>query len=489
MAYPESKTAPWNHQIECWERAKDLPSFYVAHEMGAGKSKVAVDYCNGIGAKKVLIVCPKKVIGVWPAQFQRHSKTPYRILAQENGSIAKSAENIKQFISSYERFSPIAIVLNYERFWRSPIGPTYNARNRIIDGGVLSKIEWDLLIVDEAHRVKSPGGPTSWGMTRLAQRFPRKLFLSGTPMPHSPEDIYAQFRALAPEIFGRKFTAFRNRYCVMGGFEGRQVIQYKNLDELHAKFYSIAHRVTIEEAVDLPEGNDVSIDVDLSPKAKKIYMQLEREFIAECENGEITADNSLTKLLRLAQIAGGHMKLDNGSHEYIDSSKIDMAAEIIKDLPENEPVVIFARFSSEIKRLKEIITGLGRTAGEVSGKCKMPEDIVGGTWTAQKNNTLLVQIAAGGEGLDFTVARYCIYLSKGYSLGQVKQSKARVHRPGQNRKHTFYHINAKGTVDVRIERAIKTKQTITDSVLDIKDIIMGEYNAGYGEVDALREAV
>jgi SNF2 family DNA or RNA helicase len=456
--------------------------------MGAGKSKVAVDYCNGINAKKVLIICPKKVISVWPSQFNKHSHARFRLLAKENGSIASQSEEIKKFISTYENYGGVAVVLNYERFWRAPLGPSYNERNRMVDIGLLSKIQWDLLIADEAHRIKAPNGQAAWGMARLAQRVPRRLFLSGTPMPHSPLDIYSQFRALAPEVFGRKYTAFKMNYCIMGGFENRQVVAFKNLEDLHNKFYSIAHRVTIEEAVDLPEFNDVNIDVDLSPKAKKIYSQLEREFIAECENGEITADNSLTKLLRLAQIAGGNLKLDSGREEIIDSGKIDTAAEIIQDLPPDEPVVVFARFRSEIERMKQAVTGLGRKPGEITGS---QNDLK--KWGAGEIDTVVVQIQACGEGIDLTRSRYCIYLSKGYSLGQVMQSRARVHRPGQSRKVTYYHINAKGTVDVLIERAIKTKQKITNDVLDIKDIVLNELkeecHVGHRETDEIREAV
>jgi SNF2 family DNA or RNA helicase len=279
----------------------------------------------------------------------------------------------------------------------------------------------------------------------------------------------------------------------MGGFENRQVIEYQNLDELHTKFYSIAHRVTIEEAVDLPEYNDVPLSVDLCPKAKKIYMQLERELIAECDNGQISTDNVLTKLLRLAQIAGGILRLDDGRVETIDTSKTDMAMEIIKDLPPTEPVVIFARFRPELKRMQEELTGIGRTVGEISGRTKSPDDLVGGVWTANSNNTLLVQIAAGGEGLDFTVSKYCIYLSKGYSNGQIKQSRARIHRPGQKRTVTYFNINAKGTVDVRIDQAIRFKNKITNSVLDIKDIVLNSLkempDAEHGEVDEVCEAV
>lgn len=473
--YPQTKTPPWNHQVEGLSRALNFPGYYLAHDMGCGKSKTACDFCTATDAKLVLIVCPKKVIGVWPRQFGLHCATPYRLLALVKGTANTKAHDVKRFILECERLRSRAIVItNYDTFWRPPLGPVYNEKNRITNPGVLAQIPWDLLIADEAHRIKSPSGRASWGMTRLATSAKRRLFLSGTPLPHSPLDVYAQFRAMDSNIFGRSFSLFRRRYCEMGGFENRQVVSFINQDELQRKFFSRAHRVAADDVLDLPDTSDIVIECDLDPKTLKIYQELENEFISQVEGGIITVQNALDKLLRLSQIASGTLVVtktgcEEKCIETIDNSKIETALEIIEDLPRTEPVVIFCRFREELRRLTEMIADKkkdwNRTTGEISGRMKPPEDFIGGVWQATKTDTLLVQIQAGGEGLDFTKARYCIYLSMGFSLGQYDQSKARVRRPGQTRKTFYYHILAKKTVDKKIMKAIMKKREIVDYIL------------------------
>lgn len=467
MVYPASKTKPWTHQEKFWELAKDHKAFYAAFDMGAGKSKTAIDYANGIDAKRVLIVCPKKVIDVWPNQFKIHSKKTYHFLLCNKGNTAKHASEIKKFLKDCELLNRRhVIIINYDSFWRPPVGPSYNKNNLIIDKGILMSYLWDLLICDESHRIKAPGGTASWGLTRLSKKAQRRLFLSGTPMPHSPLDIYAQYRAMDSSVFGTSYARFKNQYCIMGGYENRQVIKYINLDDLHKKFFSKAMHVAIDDVVDLPESQDIEIECELSPKAKKIYHELDSEFITAVGSGEITVSNALEKLLRLAQIAGGWVVLDNDKTKVIDNSKVETAVEIVTDIDAKEPVVIFCRFINEINRLKEALEKIGRSVAIISGQHKKPEDFIDGIWKADKNNTLLVQIQAGGEGIDLTATRYCIYMSKGFSLGQYNQSRARIRRPGQTRKTVYYHITAKGTVDRKIMRAIEKKSEVVNYVID-----------------------
>jgi len=73
---------------------------------------------------------------------------------------------------------------------------------------------------------------------RKAARY--RLGLSGTPMPHSPLDVYAYFRFIDATIFGWSYNRFRQHFAVMGGYQNHQVVAYDNLDELNRKFYSVA---------------------------------------------------------------------------------------------------------------------------------------------------------------------------------------------------------------------------------------------------------
>ena len=84
---------------------------------------------------------------------------------------------------------------------------------------------------------------------------------------------------------------------------------------------------------------------------------------------------------------------------------------------------------------------------------------------AGKATVLAVQIQSGGTGIDLTRARYCVYLSAGYSLGDYEQSLARVHRPGQSRSVHYYHLVAQGTVDEKVYEALRNRKQVVESVL------------------------
>jgi len=427
-----------------------------------GKSKVAIDYLNGKNIRTALIICPKSVIPVWPLQFNMHSDKKWIIIPLQKGSVKKRADILKtQLEYAAVANQPIAFVINYDSFWREPLGPVYNKKNRMISKGILMDCNFDAMVLDEAHRIKSPGGKASWGAYRLSKKIKHKLLLSGTPMPHNPTDVYGQFRVLDPKIFGTSFQRFKMRYCIMGGFENRQIVKFINMDELNRLFYSRAFLVKKDEVLDLPDFMHETRTCDLDPKTWKIYKELEQDFISFIDNKEINVNNALTKLLRLSQIASGYLKLDDGTEKIIDSSKLNTLKDLLEDLPLDEPVIIFCRFTSEIKRVREMVEKNGRTTAELSGQENSLKE-----WQDGQLNTVVIQIRAGGEGIDLTRACYCVYFNKGFPMGEYEQSLARPHRPGQTRKVTYYHIIAEKTVDEKVEKALKEKKDTVAYVLE-----------------------
>jgi SNF2 family DNA or RNA helicase len=285
MKYPSSKITPWAHQVDAWNFFKQHKASYIAHDMGCGKTKFAVDACTGISPKRVLIVCPKKVIDTWIDHFPLNSVMPITVIAPDKGTAAKKADEVQEALVWAEKTDTrIAVVLNYDIFWRSPLGPKTNKKYRVTDKGVLLSWQWDLLILDEAHRIKSPGGKASWQAFRVARKAYRKIFLSGTPIPHSPLDIYAQYRALNPRIFGTNFVTFRGRYAVMGGYENKQVLSWQNTKEMNEKIFSAMHRVEADDVLELPPRSNRMITVELNMRARKVYNQMRKDFIAFVES-------------------------------------------------------------------------------------------------------------------------------------------------------------------------------------------------------------
>ena len=114
--YAPTQTTPWKHQIVAYNMAMKFDGFYLAHDMGAGKSKTAIDIANGLDAKVILIVCPKSVINVWPKQFETHSHYEYTpIVAPKSYTVRRKAEFIQQKLRQLEVLKKRAIIiLNYE---------------------------------------------------------------------------------------------------------------------------------------------------------------------------------------------------------------------------------------------------------------------------------------------------------------------------------------------------------------------------------------
>ena len=347
----------------------------------------------------------------------------------------------------------LVVVVNYESVWRSQLAPT------------IESVKWSAIVLDESHRIKSPGGTASRYLARLAAKQPkaRRVCLTGTPMPHSPLDLYGQFRFLDPEIFGTSFTRMRARYADCDVRFPSKVKAWKNQNELTGKLDSHSWRVTADEVLDLPEAMHETLSVELSPKVQRFYRSLEREMVAEIESGTVTAANALTKLLRLQQATGGYARVDGYAHVTpIDgvSAKRLTLQDRLEDLPVTEPVVVFCRFRSDLDDVAAAARELGREYAEVSGERKDLE-----RWQAGDAVILGVQMQSGGVGIDCSRAAYAFYYALGFSLGDYEQSLARLRRPGQTRCVRYYHLVCEGTVDEQVYAALRERRNVVDAVL------------------------
>jgi len=432
----------WPHQTEALDFISGKPGSMLAMDMGTGKSRVIVDLIAQEGYQKVLILAPLSVVGnVWPGEFRKHAPGLLHALALGSKPI-----KTRQVIAEYalKTGQPTAVILNYDAVWRQPFADWAMAQ------------PWDLLVMDESHRIKAPGGVASRYCSRLSDRVGHRVALTGTPMAHSPLDIYAQYRALDKSIYGTSFTRFRSRYAVMGGFNRMEVVGYQRETELRDKFYSRAYRVESDDVLDLPSTLSINLTCDLGRLGQRLYTEMADEFIADLEGGQITASNALSRLLRLQQITSGYGRLEDGSDVEVDTAKAKVLEDTLTDIG-SQPVVVFVRFVHDLDVVHRVAAKVGVPSFEVSGRRK---DLA--EWT---EGVLAVQIQAGGLGLDLTLARYAIYYSLGFSLGDYSQSMARLHRPGQTHPVEYIHILASGTVDEMVMEALANRKAVIEHIL------------------------
>ena len=419
--------APWVHQTQAAAWLTDRLAGMLAMDMGTGKTFTA------------LLALRKNGMPLAFADLCR-------------GSGKSRAERLQASLATASG-KCLIVVVNYESVWRSALAPT------------IESVKWSAIVLDESHRIKSPGGTSSRYLARLAAKQPhaRRVCLTGTPMPQGPLDVYGQFRFLDPQVFGTSFARMRARYADCDPRFPSKVRFYKNQEEFAQKLDAHSWRVTADEVLDLPDAIHETIAVELSPKVQRFYRSLESEMTAEIEQGTVTAANALTKLLRLQQSTGGYARLDGGATVTpIDGVPAKRMAlqDRLEDLPATEPVVVFCRFRSDLDDVAAAARELGREYAEVSGERKDLE-----RWQRGDATILGVQIQSGGVGIDCSRACYAFYYSLSFSLGDYEQSLARLRRPGQTRCVRYYHLVCQGTVDEQVYAALRERRNVIDAVL------------------------
>ena len=346
----------------------------------------------------------------------------------------------------------------------------------------------------------------------------RAIGLTGTPFPQHPWDIFGMYRALDPGIFGTVWTDFQEEWIEMdrsGTYPKR--IKPDKLVEFAARCMSIMYVPKVD--LHLPGCSDVLRTVELEPEARRVYDQLDTELWAdlsrmlarqrgaarrggagevldsggdgELEDGgdgapaELTAKNILSRLLRLQQLTGGTLRTDPvegrdgkpvpGPEVRVSTAKSDLLAEVLEEIGcvaavegspqgyEPEPVIVFARFTSDLRAIREVVDAAGLRYGEISGR--RVDGLDDDARMAGDRDVVGVQVQAGGTGIDLTRARYVVFYSLGYSVSDYDQARARPYRPGQTRPVVFIHIQAEDTQDEQVYAAIDQRRAAVSEVL------------------------
>jgi hypothetical protein len=486
-----TKSDPWSHQRRGLVFMSESSAALLAVTMGGGKTLTAIGAANRAQVARLLIVCPRKVLGVWPREFRRHSAREWHIVnglrrtrtgSEAALSVAQRFEQAQAHLFDCACGLPHAVVVNYETLTYEP----WASWKPVTDDGSTAV---GAVIYDEIHRLR--GEKVGKVAEKYSRWIGRRWGLTGTPMPQSPLDVFGPFRALDSGIYGSTKTAFRAKYAIMGGFENKQVIGLNRAEELSRRFFSITYMPVIE--LDLPDLlPDVTIEVDLEPEARRVYDALDGQVWAELTSAVVAAGgthdperddvrtvspaNAAVLLLRLQQVAGGATMDDAGDVAIVSRAKQDALAALLPELgcePRTaaddgagvrpEPVVVFCRFRHDLDAVREVAYEAGLVYAEVSGR--RGDGLTSDSEMTPDADIVGVQIQSGGTGVDLTRARYGVWYSMGFSLSDYMQGRARQHRPGQLRSVQFVHLVARDTVDTEVYAALDARQDVISAVL------------------------
>lgn len=427
-------------------------------EMGTGKTRVALTYCQEEGFKKILVVCPISVAGVWEDEVRKMGldfwvrNYTYSSINQRAQMIACDEEMRMQY--------PLLVLVNYESFWRMPLRMA------------LQKWKPDIVILDEAHKIKGRTTRQAKFAHTLVSLVPHRLALTGTPITNGLQDLFSLYKFIDPTVFGTRYADFESTYILKGGYMGHQIIGYRWEDEVRYKVGQTSYQISKAEALDLPERTDVMVPVRLDAKTRRSYDQIRKYAIAEIEGkgddgqpkrGVVLARIVLTTILRLQQVANGFSTTDDGEVIVISGEKLQACQDLVEGAA-GQQVVIFCRFLKDIERLEATIPHSLSIHGSIPQKERSARIHA---FQTGKVNALICQIQVASLGIDLSAASIGIFYSTGFSLTDFLQARDRIHRHGQTQKVTYYYLVGENTVEIKVYKALDAKQKIAAKVVDL----------------------
>lgn len=404
-------------------------------EPGLGKTLVSIRAAQMMGALRVVVVGPLVSIGVWRDELETEGEIVYT----PEGSRAEKAQFIREQEAGW-------IVLNYE-------ATIDKAVERAID-----KFNPDLVIFDEAHKIKTPTAKRSRAAHRISKGR-RTLILTGTPITKNLLDLYSLYKAISPEIWdGMTWTKFKQKYAIFGGYLNKEVIGVRDQTDLRERIKPFSWVVRKEDVLDLPPRRDQLVPVYLTGKNWEEYRYLAQHGVLESR--EWVTDNPLTKALRMSQLVG--------------EIKLPYTLERIEELVDaGEKVVVFYRFIAEGEELSSKI--FKRTDADFynirgATPSKVRENFVRAFQEKPGPAVLFGQIQAASTAVTLTASSEVIYHSQTFSYEDAVQSRDRVYRISQNRPVRYQYMTAVGpqggkTIDGLVLDALQTKSDFASAVM------------------------
>lgn len=314
-------------------------------------------------------------------------------------------------------------------------------------------IEFSMVIADEWHRACNHSSLNFQVVSRIRAKY--RLALSATPAGNKPCNIWAALKFLWPNHYGgywdfceRFFKVEVNPWSAYGkDFSGERS---PGMVRRGAPSYWEVSQA--EANPELPGVIIHRVEVELSRAQRKMYDELEQKALTYLGDYPLALSIPMELDLRLRQMTLGVPSFnEDGTVDYKEdckSSKLDAMMDIIADLPEDEPIVVWVHSQKFIKAVLYRLRKAGVSNIEVSGRSR-------GDFQAMIDGTIRVIVAqheAMSEGVD-GLQRVChteIWLSQSNSLVINEQATGRLNRQGQTQSVNRFLIQATDTVDDRV---------------------------------------
>ena len=452
--------------------AMSQPATIIGDEMGLGKTVQSLGVINfDESIRRVLVICPASLRLNWKRETVKWLTRDLSVGVSEGS----------HFPSTH------VVIINYDILSR------HHDR--------LRRIEWDLMICDEAHLIKNPRAQRTravfgWkpskkdieNARRKKQDEPqpvapivakRRLFLTGTPVVNRPVELHPILRSIDNKRWGN-FMSYAKRYCdgQWNGY-GWDFSGASNLEELQDKLREscMVRRLKADVLTDLPPKRRSVIE--LPPNGCADEVKNEQATMADHAE-RIEALRVAVELAKASDDQADYnravKKLREGHSAEFEAmaklrhetalAKLPYVVDHVREIADQHKVVVFAHHHDVID---ELMNELGTAAVKLDGRDTMAarDQAVQRFQRDPSVKVFVGGIKAAGVGLTLTAAAHVVFAELDWVPGNMSQAEDRCHRIGQNDSVLVQHLVLEGSIDARMAGILIEKQEVIDRVLDL----------------------
>jgi SNF2 family DNA or RNA helicase len=434
----------WRHQARELEQNHHKPKLALFWSPRMGKTRAAAEDARKSGLPRGLVTAPLSVCNDWVDMLVALGFT----VVPAHKAPVKSLTKIREL-----RASGAVIVINDDKL------PAACEE--------LLRFDPQFCIFDEAHRLKRPSGKKSRAARRLGYNAQRVRLLTGTPAPNHYGDLWAPMSMTSRDEneWGSAFGRFRERFLIYDYMFPSRILGHKNTDVLQGLILKYASIVRREDVFGPDDFQYVTRSVELPPHARKLYDTFADKWMLD--EPALKADNVLTHILRLRQIAAGYAET-----ELVHTALIDrLLADLGEVVESGEKAIVYHQFRWEgaqaaSRARAELHVPVYEYHGDVG-----PDDrkrIEREFNTTPGARVAFVQIQSGGTGISFASAEHLMFLSSTFSFAEMCQARDRVYAPdpelGKGKRRVIYDYRAKETIHDFIGEVLARKGSVHEAL-------------------------
>lgn len=438
----------------------------LADEMGLGKTLQTISLLAYLRESRGvrgphLVVVPKSVVGNWIKEFNKWCPS---IRAVKMGGTKEERDNfIKNELHATTQTnttdSPATGAAGKHRFKFDVVVTSYEGVLK--EKGKFGKIDWNYLIIDEAHRIKNEQSSLSKAVRLMKTKF--RLLITGTPLQNNLRELWALLNFLLPEVFGdaEQFDAWFSLTDESG--------KENTIKKLHTVLRPfLLRRVKKDVATALPAKTETKLFIGLTKMQQKWYVSCLQKDAHELNKlGGPERSRLMNVLMQLRKVCNHPYLFDgaepgppysDGPHIWENAGKMQLLNKLLPKLKsKGSRVLIFCQMTRVLDILEDYLRYLDlqycRIDGNTDGE-KRDSQVDEFNEEGSSKFCFLLSTRAGGLGLNLATADTVILYDSDWNPQVDLQAMDRAHRIGQTKPVKVFRFVTEGTVEEKIiERA------------------------------------